>query len=131
MPAPAHLTREQAYTYHVTTRNYFALLTNQALVGGKLGLTLVDLWRRTKEWQPNENATSNLLSYCEKQGYLSLAENVTHATAILTFAEQARIQELWTNAFVHCVGMHERLDLSSDYPELSNITRALITRASL
>jgi len=131
VPAPADLTREQAYTYHVTTRNYFALLTNQALVGEKLGLALVDLWRRTKEWQPNDNATSNLLSYCEQQGYLSLAENVTHATAILTFAEQAQIQALWTNAFVHCVGMHERLDMSGDYPELSNSTRALITRASL
>ena len=131
VPAPADLTREQAYTYHVTTRNYFALLTNQALVGEKLGLALVDLWRRTKEWQPTENATSILLSFCEDQGYLSLAENVTHATAILTFAERAQIQELWTNAFVHCVGMHDRLDLSGDYPELSNITRALITRASL
>jgi hypothetical protein len=131
VPAPADLTREQAYTYHVTTRNYFALLTNQALVGEKLGLALIDLWRRTKEWQPAENATSIMLSYCEHQGYLSLAENVTHATAILTFAERAQIQELWTNAFVHCVGMHDRLDLSGDYPELSNITRALITRASL
>jgi hypothetical protein len=131
VPAPADLTREQAYTYHVTTRNYFALLTNQALVGEKLGLALVDLWRRTTEWQPNDNATSSLLSYCEQQGYLSLAENVTHATAILTFAEQAQIQALWTNAFVHCVGMHERLDMSGDYLELSNSTRALITRASL
>jgi hypothetical protein len=131
VPAPADLTREQAYIYHVTTRNYFALLTNQALVGEKLGLALVDLWRRTKEWQSNDNATSILLSYCEQQGYLSLAENVPHATAILTFAEQAQIQELWTNAFVHCVGMHERLDLSGDYLELSNSTRALITRASL
>jgi len=131
VPAPADLTREQAYTYHVTTRNYFALLTNQALVGEKLGLALVDLWRRTNEWQPNDNATSSLLSYCEQQGYLSLAENVTHATAILTFAEQAQIQALWTNAFVHCVGMHERLDMSGDYLELSNSTRALITRASL
>ena len=131
VPAPADLTREQAYMYHVTTRNYFALLTNRAMVGEKLGLALADLWRRTREWQPNDSATSILLSYCEQQGYLSLAENVTHATAILVFAEQAQIQALWTNAFVHCVGMHERLDASGDYPELSNSTRALITRASL
>lgn len=131
VPAPGHSTKEQAYTYHVTTRNYFALLTNQALVGEKLGLALVDLWRRTREWQPNDDATSILLSYCEQQGYLSLAENVTHAAAILNFAEKAQISELWTNAFVHCVGMHDRLDLSLDYAELSSITRALITRASL
>jgi hypothetical protein len=131
LPAPADLTKDQAFTYHVTTRNYFALLTNQALVGEKLGLALVDLWQRTREWQPTDDATSTLLSYCDQQGYLSLAENVTHATAILTFSERAQIQELWTNAFAHCVGMHDRLDLSADYPELSNFTKALLTRASL
>lgn len=131
IPSPVDSSKDRAYTYHVTTRNFFALLTNQALVGPKLGLALVELWQRTKEWQPSVDATATLLSYCEQQGYLSLADNVTHATAILHFAEKARIQDLWTNAFVHCVGMHERLDLSPDYRELSNYTRALVTRASL
>jgi hypothetical protein len=131
VPAPAALSREQAYAYHITTRNFFALLTNQALVGEKLGEALVELWKRTKAWLPEEDATAKLLSYCDQQGYLSLAENVAHATAILNFSEKAQIQELWTNAFVHCVGMHERLDLSPDYHELSNITKALVTRASL
>jgi len=131
VPAPAALSREQAYAYHITTRNFFALLTNQSLVGEKLGQALFDLWKRTKTWLPEEDATAKLLSYCDQQGYLSLAENVAHATAILNFSEKAQIQELWTNAFAHCVGMHERLDLSPDYRELSNITKALVTRASL
>jgi hypothetical protein len=131
VPAPAALSREQAYAYHITTRNFFALLANQSLVGEKLGQALFDLWKRTKAWLPEEDATARLLSYCDQQGYLSLTENVAHATAILNFSEQAQIQELWTNAFVHCVGMHERLDLSPDYRDLSNITKALVTRASL
>ena len=131
VPAPAALSREQAYAYHITTRNFFALLTNQALVGEKLGQSLVDLWKRTKAWLPEEDATARLLSYCDQQGYLSLADNVAHATAILNFSEKAQIQELWTNAFAHCVGMHERLDLSPDYRELNSITKALVTRASL
>jgi hypothetical protein len=131
IPAPAALSREQAYAYHITTRNFFALLMNQALVGEKLGQALVDLWKRAKTWLPEEDATAKLLSYCDQQGYLSLAENVAHATAILNLSEKAQIQELWTNAFVHCVGMHERLDLSSDYRDLSYITKALVTRASL
>lgn len=131
IPAPADLTREQAYTYHVSTRNFFAHLMDQALVGEKLGLAMVDLWQRIKEWQPKENATAQLMTYCDRQGYLSLADNVTHATAILTFAEKAQIRELWTDAFVHCVGMYDRLNLSREYPEFSSITKALITRASL
>lgn len=104
---------------------------NQALVGEKLGMAMVDLWQRMKEWQPKENATAQLMEYSDHQGYLSLADNVTHAIAILTFAENAQIRELWTNAFVHCVGMYDRLNLSREYPELSSITKALITRASL
>jgi hypothetical protein len=131
VPAPAALSREQAYAYHITTRNFFALLMNQALVGEKLGQALVDLWKRTKTWLPEEDATAKLLSYCDQQGYLSLADNVAHATAILNFSEKTQVQELWTNAFAHCVGMHERLDLSPDYRDLSYMTKALITRASL
>lgn len=131
VPAPANFSREQAYTYHVTTRNYFACLLNQALVGEKLGLALGDLLERMKEWQPEEDAMARMLSYCDQQGYASVAENVQHAAAILNFAEKNQVSELWTNSFAHCVGMHDRLDLSPDYHELNNITKALVTRASL
>lgn len=131
MPAPSNLSKEQAYTYHVNTRNYFAFINNQALVGEKLGLALIDLHERTVEWHSGQDLKPRLLSYCEQQGYLSLAENVAYATAILNFSEKAQFQELWTNSFAHCVGMHDCLDRGPDYNELSNMTRALVTRASL
>lgn len=131
VPAPANFSREQAYSYHVTTRNYFACLLNQPLAGEKLGIALTDLLERMKEWQPDQNVKSRLLIYCDQQGYTSVAENVQHAAAMLNFAEKTQTQEVWTNSFVHCVGMHDRLDLSPDYHELSNITKALVTRASL
>lgn len=131
VPAPVDLSREQAYIYHVTTRNFFAFLLNQALVGEKLGLALIELWQRAQDWQPQDDAKARLLSYCDQQGYLSLAENVQYATAILNLAEKAHFRELWTNSFVHCVGMHDSLDLGPDHTELSNMTKALLTRASL
>lgn len=131
VPAPSDLSKERAYNYHVTTRNYFAFINNQALVGEKLGLALIELHERTQEWHSGQDLKPRLLSYCEQQGYLGLAENVAYATAILNFAEKTQFQELWTNSFAHCVGMHDRLDMGPDYHELSNMTRALITRASL
>ena len=131
LPAPVLLTREQAYSYHLTTRNYFAFLTGQALVGEKLGLALTDLWTRAREWQGEEETIGKLLDYCEAQGYLCITGNPHWATAILNLAESARLSDLWIHAYVHCVGMHHRQDLSPEFDSLSNMTKALVTRASL
>lgn len=131
VPAPVLLTREQAYSYHVTTRNYFAFLTGQALVGEKLGLALTDLWQRAREWQGEETTTDKMLDYCEAQGYLRITGNPHWATAILSLAESARLSDLWIHSYVHCVGMHHRQDLSPEFDSLSNMTKALVTRASL
>lgn len=131
VPAPVLLTREQAYAYHVTTRNYFAYLTGQSLVGEKLGLALADLWSRAKEWQGDEDTTTKVLNFCEAQGYLRITGNPHWATAIMNLAERARLSDLWIHAYVHCVGMHYQRDLSPEFDSLTNVTKALITRASL
>lgn len=131
VPAPVLLTREQAYSYHVTTRNYFAFLTGQALVGEKLGLALTDLWTRAREWQGEDATTEKLLEFCEAQGYLRITGNPHWTTAVLNLAESARLSDLWIHAYVHCVGMHHKQDLSPEFDSLSNMTKALVTRASL
>nr|OQO09812.1 hypothetical protein B0A51_18540 [Rachicladosporium sp. CCFEE 5018]OQO24534.1 hypothetical protein B0A51_06783 [Rachicladosporium sp. CCFEE 5018] len=132
LPASADLTRDQTYTYHVTTRNYFAYLTGkQALVGEKLGTALADLWDRVKAWEHGNDSTTKLLEFCEMQGYMHLAENTQYATAVLNLAERARLRDLWVHAFVHCVGMHDRLDWSPEFDSLSNVTKAMVKRASL
>ncbi|KAK6440724.1 hypothetical protein LTR95_003057 [Oleoguttula sp. CCFEE 5521] len=132
LPAPADLTRDQTYAYHVTTRNYFAYLTGkQALVGEKLGTALADLWDRVKAWEQGNDSTTKLLEFCESQGYMHLAENTQYATAVLNLAERARLRDLWVHAFVHCVGMHDRLDWSPEFDSLSNVTKAMVKRASL
>jgi hypothetical protein len=132
VPAPAHLTREQIYAYHVTTRNYFAYLTGRpALVGEKLGAALADLYVRVQEWHQDDEAIKKLLVFCEDQGYMHLAENTHYATAVLNLAEKARLRDLYIHAFVHCVGMHDRLERSPEFDSLSNVTKAVVTRASL
>ena len=131
IPAPATLSRDQAYAYHLTTRNFFAYAASKPLVGERLGKALVDLLDRIREWQPNTAALANFMSYCQDQGYQEMSNNQDCALACLKLAEHAKLKELWVEAFVHCVGMRERLELSAEYTALSETTKALIIRASL
>ncbi|TKA69755.1 hypothetical protein B0A55_08307 [Friedmanniomyces simplex] len=131
IPAPADAKREQAYIYHLTTRNFFAYATRKPVVGEKLGTALADLLERMREWLPKTAALANFTNYCEEQGYSNMAGNVDYALACLALAEHARLKELWVESFVHCVGMFERLHLSREFECLSNTTKALITRATL
>ncbi|KAK5111567.1 hypothetical protein LTR62_004863 [Meristemomyces frigidus] len=131
IPAPANLTRDQAFAYHLTTRNFFAYATRLPIVGESLGDALADLLRRVRVWQPKTAALANFTSYCEAQGYMDMADNPDHALACLLLAEEARLKELWVEAFVHCVGMRDRLRRSPEHHRLSNTTKALIDRASL
>ncbi|KAK0994955.1 hypothetical protein LTS01_006886 [Friedmanniomyces endolithicus] len=131
IPAPADAKRGQAYTYHLTTRNFFAYATRKPVVGERLGSALSDLLERMREWLPKTAALANFTNYCEEQGYSNVAGNVDYALACLALAEHAKLKDLWVESFVHCVGMFEKLHLSPEFECLSNTTKALITRATL
>lgn len=131
IPTPANLSREKAYSYHLTTRNVIAYAVSKPVVGERLSLALLDMWKRLREWLPRQAMKQNFMAYLDHQGYLSFAENAEHALACLKLAEEAGFREVWINAFAHCAGMHERLDLSPEFGGLSKTTAALITRASL
>ncbi|KAK5134331.1 hypothetical protein LTR08_006760 [Meristemomyces frigidus] len=131
IPAPANLTRDQAYAYHLTTRNFFAYATAKPIVGEKLGLALTGLLERIREWQPQSAALANFTWCCQVQGYEDMAHNVDYAIACLTLAEHAQLRDLWVESFAHCVGMREELEQSIEWDSISNRTKALIARASL
>ena len=129
IPAPSDLARKEAFNYHLTTRNVFAYAVGTPLVGEKLSTALIDLCNRLQEWEAF--SLPDFSDYLEKQGYSRYGQNPEHALAGLKFAEDARLKDMWVDAFVHCVGMRERLDLSPEYSGISHTTQALITRASL
>lgn len=130
IPAPAYATRKEAHLYHLGTRNYFAYLLDAPLVGETLGVALTELWRRIQEWQPDDIAASDFKIYCQEQGYLSYAENPDYALASLYLAEQTRRKEFWTDAFVNCVGMYNRLEQSEEIAGVSSKTMLLVDRAA-
>lgn len=116
IPAPAHLSREDAFNYHVTTRNFFAWMFEKPLVGTELGEALISLLDRMSDFRlDEEESQDDLLAYIDGQGYADFRECPDHALAVLRFAEKCEFRDLWTDAFVHCVGMNDRLVSSAEF----------------
>ena len=116
IPAPDHLSREEAFQYHLTTRNFFAWLYDKPLVGARLGQTLISFLERVNEYRPNlEDNQDDVLAYVDNQGYTDFRDCPDHALAVLQFAEAFQYRELWTDAFVHCTGMNDQLDASAEF----------------
>ncbi|KAA6415334.1 MAG: hypothetical protein FRX48_00049 [Lasallia pustulata] len=132
IPAPSHLSREDAFNYHVTTRNFFAWCFEKPLVGSQLGEALITLLDRMNEFRPDEEENQDdLLAYIDGQGYADFRECPDHSLAVLRFAEKCEFRELWIDAFVHCAGMNDRLVSSAEFEAVSRTSKALITRAHL
>jgi len=116
IPAPDHETKDAAFRWHLTTRNFFAFLFGKPLVGIQLGKTLVDLQERIHFFRPgNPDNHSDFMTFLENLGYLEFAHCPDYSLALLYFAEHYEIKEQWTDAFAHCVGMNKMLNESSEY----------------
>ncbi|KAI8937820.1 hypothetical protein NX059_005514 [Plenodomus lindquistii] len=132
IPAPNDMSREESFRWHITTRNFFALLLAKPLVGEHMGQAFVDLQQRLFLFRPDqENNHQEFLDYLEDQGYRDLVECTDYALASLYYAEHFKLKVVWIDAFAHCVGMNESLVLSPEYAANSRLTKALLTRAHL
>ena len=114
--APEDSSREEAFRWHLTTRNFLAWMTKKPLVGRALGGALIDLLHRMQILRPNADNTGDLISYTKELGYMDFTHCPEYALGLLRFAEHYQIKSVWTDAFAHCVGMAEILHSS---PEIS------------
>ena len=86
------------------------------LVGDRLGRALTSLLERMNEYRPNpEDNQDDILAYMDSQGYTDFRDCPDHALAVLQFAETFQYRELWTDAFAHCTGMNDQLDMSAEF----------------
>jgi len=116
IPAPESCFKDEAFNWHLTTRNFFAFLFLKPLVGVHLGKSIVDLRERLGMFRSEGvNNEKDLHAYLERVGYLEFAHNPDYALAVLYYAEQYQLRNLWIDAFAHCVGMNEVLSLSSEF----------------
>lgn len=119
LPAAPRSGLDATFDHHMTTRNFFAWLYGLPLAGRALGKSLVDLKLRLDTYRSNDEQKNrtDIISYAETQKYLDFRECVDHAAAALRLAEVLRLDDLWIDAFAHCVGMsHRGLEKSIEYP---------------
>jgi hypothetical protein len=116
IPAPASAGRAQSMLYHVATRNLFAWIFGQSLVGPRLSDAIIGLLHSMNEFR-SENADNveDILDYMDNEGYADMRGHPTYALAILNFAEHFHFRDLYIDAFSHCVGMIEDLSDNLDY----------------
>ncbi|OCK82152.1 hypothetical protein K432DRAFT_349573 [Lepidopterella palustris CBS 459.81] len=132
IPAPDESSREASFQWHLTTRNFFAFVFRKPLVGSCLGKSLIDLQERMHLFRSGQiNNHEDFLAYADDAGYRSFVDCPDYALAMLYYSEHYQLRELWVDAFAHCVGMNERLCLSTEFEPVSRVTKALITRAYL
>lgn len=116
IPAPPGSDRQQAYTYHLTTRNLFAFIFRRSLVGEHLGVALINLLHTMQESRTADaDNVADLMSYMDEEGYLDIKDRPAHALAMLHLAETFQFRELYVEAFAHCCGMKDRIFLISEY----------------
>jgi hypothetical protein len=121
IPAPGHLSREEAFDWHVTTRNFFAYVLGQPLVGRHMGQTFVDLFERMDVFRSGQvDNHLDFLVYAETQGYRDLVECTDYALASMYYAERFKLKDVWIDAFAHCVGMGDSISLSPEDTVSSN-----------
>ena len=86
------------------------------LVGERLGEALISLLERMNKFRSNGVMNQDdLLAFIDEQEYSDFRECPDHALALLQFAENFELRELWTDAFVHCAGMNNDLTSSAEF----------------
>lgn len=116
IPAPDEYSKDAAFRWHLTTRNFFAFLFRRPLVGIHLGRTLIDLQERIHLFRPgNRNNHNDFMGYLDSMRYLDFAHCPDYSLGLLQFAEHYQLKELWIDAFAHCVGMNKILSESPEF----------------
>jgi hypothetical protein len=116
IPAPEFASREESFDWHITTRNFFAYVLGQPLVGCQMGQAFVALLERMKMFRSQHvDNHRDFLEYADNQGYRDLVECTDYALASLYYAERYKSREVWIDAFTHCVGMGDSIVLSPEY----------------
>ncbi|KAF3769542.1 hypothetical protein M406DRAFT_217638, partial [Cryphonectria parasitica EP155] len=130
VPAPPTANRSQALQYHVAIRNFLAWVYGRSLVGDHLGNAIIGLVHSMDEFRdPGIDNIRDLLNYLDQAGYLDMRNQPHRAVGLLHVAEVFQIENLYIDAFTHCVGMSERLYKCPEISCVSIASRKLIKRA--
>jgi hypothetical protein len=134
LPAPRGVDLETTIDHHLGVRNFFAWLYNVPMAGRTLGKSLSDLKDHLDLYRPNKEPQNqaDVVTFADFQRYLDFRECADHALAAIQFAEKYQIEDLWIDAFAHCVGMDNKsLRMSLEYPGISRTSKLMISKTRL
>ena len=127
IPWPGAETGIHSTIWHITTRNYFAVMYDaSALVGTTLHEALTKVFERITLYPDyiakDISKVAWITDYIVRHSFDDVRNNPSYAASLLAFSEMQEVQwrEGYIEAFVHCVGM---LDLGlQTIPEWRHIT---------
>lgn len=139
IPWPGAETGIHSTIWHITTRNFFAVLYDaSSLVGTTLHEAVTKLFERitTSPDYLNRNIdhVAWLTDYLVRHKFDDVRNNPSYAASILAFSENPGVQwrEGYIEAFVHCVGMLDMgLQTIPEWRYITPHTKMYLTNASM
>jgi hypothetical protein len=131
---PHEMSSSDIIRYQLTIRNVFAVLLCTSLAGYNFYHTLCDVQEQLEEWLPSGKDNGGVvIDYLIGKGFDDVRDNLSVATSILAWSERRSVcwTEGWTESFVHCCGMYNRLENCPEFRFVSTIARALLERSAL
>ena len=125
--------------WHVTTRNFFAIMYDaSSLVGTTLYDSLKMLLERMLAYPGYLDRSINhvdwITEYLTRHGFDDVRNNPSYAASLLAFSElpQVHWREGYIEAFVHCAGMLRMgLDTVTEWRHVSPVTKMYLMNANL
>lgn len=112
IPWPGGETGIHSTIWHITTRNFFAVMYDaSALVGTTLHEAMTKLFERVTMYPDyldrNISKVAWITDYIVRHQFDDVRNNPSYAASLLAFSEAPNVQwrEGYIEAFVHCVGM--------------------------
>ncbi|KAI9757721.1 MAG: hypothetical protein M4579_003346 [Chaenotheca gracillima] len=129
LPARPYENELENLRYRLGVRNIIAVMLDKPLVGMNLNQIFVDLLERLAPFYNNDAEVSKLLiGYLTRYHMNDVRNDPQSALSILAFCEKKQVGwvEGWREAFVHCVGMHERIYYFGEMSDIQDSTRKLV-----
>ncbi len=99
MAPPAKDDKVDVLRHHITTRNFFAFLRRQPLVGFTFYQALVDLHERLEEYlPPTTDCAGAIKAYLVTIGLVNVCNEPRAAAGLLAWSEDVRWNEGWREA---------------------------------
>ena len=139
IPWPGAETGIHSTIWHITTRNFFAVMYDaSALVGTTLHEAMTKLFERVTMYpdylERNISKVAWITDYIVRHQFDDVRNNPSYAASLLAFSEAPGVQwrEGYIEAFVHCVGMLEMgLQTIPEWRYITPHTKMFLSNASM